>query len=418
MPDREIKVLFVNSMYKGGGAENIMRQLYEKLPEKYNVKTYCIVGRQNDISNDVKVIYKSVLSRSINFVIRKNTEYMILHDAFSLGRILKFIEKHQIDIVHFHNLHGNYLGIRDVVEIAKRCRVIWTLHDMWAVTGHCAQPINCLSWRTDNEIPCAGCDYLELAPSLRKQKTAKLIQEKKKSFTNQNIQFTVPSIWLKKQLENSFLCNENICIVENGVDLETFQKRDKTAERMKNKIDTDKVIFLFSANGINNLYKGLDILIQALNMCRYKERILLVAAGGGKLDGLSKELEIFDIGRIESDKQMNSIYALADVFIMPSRAENYPCSVLESMASGTPVIGSDVGGIPEQISENTGWIFCDGDSDGLRVIIDKIAEGKYNLAEYANQCRKRAQSVFKKEIMLWRYYELYCRMFEESKEQK
>ncbi len=413
MSDREIKVLFVNSFYKGGGAENIMRQLYENLPEMYNVTAYCIVGREKDVPYDVEVIYKSVLSRAANLIIRKNTEYMMLHDKFSLGKILKLIEIHKIDIVHFHNLHGNYLGIRDVVKIAKKCKVIWTLHDMWAVTGHCAQPIRCLRWRTDNEIPCAKCDNLELAPPLRRQKTAKLIQEKRKAFTNKNIQFVVPSIWLKKRLENSFLCNEDISVIENGVDLESFKKKDKTAERQKNKIDTFKTIFLFSANGMNNPYKGLDILIQALNRCRYKERILLLAVGGGKLDGLSEELEIYNVGRIESDKQMNRIYALADVFIMPSRAENYPCSVLESMASGTPVIGSDVGGIPEQISEDTGWIFCDGDSDGLSMIIDQIAEGTYNLTEYADQCRKRAQSVFRKEIMLWRYYELYCRLLGE-----
>ncbi len=77
------------------------------------------------------------------------------------------------------------------------------------------------------------------------------------------------------------------------------------------------------------------------------------------------------------------------------------------------MIGSDVGGIPEQISEDTGWIFCDGDSEKLCMIIDQIAAGKYNLTEYAKRCRKRAQSVFCKERMLWRYYELYCRLIEE-----
>lgn len=414
MLDREIKVLFVNSFYRGGGAENIMRQLYEKLPKQYsNVKVYCVVGREKDVQNDVEVIYKSILSRAVNLVIRKNTEYMILHDKRSLDKILNFIEIHKIDIVHFHNLHGNYFGIRDVEKIARKCKVIWTLHDMWAVTGHCAYPIRCLKWRTDNGILCTRCDNLKLPPLLRKQKTAKLIQEKMEAFINQDIHFVVPSIWLKKQLEKSFLCNEDISIIENGVDLAIFQKKDKAVERMKNKINTSKTIFLFSANGMNNPYKGLDILIQALNRCRYKERILLMAVGGGTLDDLSEELELYNVGRIESDEQMNSIYALADVSIIPSRAENYPCSVLESMASGTPVIGSDVGGIPEQITEDVGWIFSDGDSDGLSIIIDQIAEGKYNLTEYADQCRKKVQSVLSMEIMIQRYYELYCELLEE-----
>ncbi len=111
---------------------------------------------------------------------------------------------------------------------------------------------------------------------------------------------------------------------------------------------------------------------------------------------------------------MNELYSLSDVFIIPSRAENFPCTILESLASGTPVIASDVGGIAEQIDADTGWLFDMGNAERLAEIIDALPDNKGRLHIMNGRCRKRAEDSFSEEKMLKEYYQLYLRVMEEK----
>ena len=113
------------------------------------------------------------------------------------------------------------------------------------------------------------------------------------------------------------------------------------------------------------------------------------------------------MGYIDDDEQMKELYNAADVFILPSRAENFPCSVLESMASGTPVIGSRAGGIVEQIDVQTGWLFDVGDSQQLADIINRLWDEKDRFSDMGIQCRERVINLFGEDQMLRKYNELY-----------
>ena len=97
---------------------------------------------------------------------------------------------------------------------------------------------------------------------------------------------------------------------------------------------------------------------------------------------------------------------MCDVFVMPSRAENFPCTILECMSAGTPVIASNVGGIPEIITKDTGWLFNYGDKFELVKLIENLGSNK-DLEKKGRYCRKYILNNYSESAMIKRYYEIY-----------
>lgn len=186
-----------------------------------------------------------------------------------------------------------------------------------------------------------------------------------------------------------------------------FVKKPKENVRKKYNILQEKIVLLFVANSLDSSYKGMDVLEKALGLVDKKDRYELVIVGKGRQFSFSQEYHCHYTGYINNDVVMNELYNLADVFILPSRAENFPCSVLESMSAGTPVIASAVGGISEQIDDKTGWLFEVGNYRHLAQIINMIPEKVDELHDMGIQCRKRVEEHFTEEKMLRSYQRLY-----------
>ena len=139
----------------------------------------------------------------------------------------------------------------------------------------------------------------------------------------------------------------------------------------------------------------------------------LLVIGQGLGDSvISREFGIKEFGYVSTTAMMNEIYAMADVFIIPSVAENFPCVALEALASGTPVIGSDAGGIPEIVSKDVGWIFPSRDSAALAQTISSAFSNTKQLDMMRPACRHRAEKLYTLDGMLEKYkclYEELCR---------
>ncbi len=402
-----MKVLYVNTAYYGGGAEKIARQLYDGMYTIYHIETIFLAGKTKK-SNEIEVIYGNKLVPNILNEVRSRVfNEGRLRDLYTRKKILSIIKKEKIDIVHFHNIHGNYIGIEDIKIISKYCNIIWTLHDMWSMTGHCAYPINCEEWLLSG---CKRCKQKKLYPSIHWNCTKKILRKKQECFQGTGIHYVVPSEWLKMQCKKSFLKNEDIVVIQNGVDLQQFQMLNKKEIRKKLQIPEERFVIAFSANDILSPYKGADILQKALNMLPEKNNYYLIILGNGILSGLDNALEFLSPGKIRDDSVMNEYYSAADLFVIPSRAENFPCVVLESLASGTPILGSAVGGIVEQIDNEVGWTFESGNASDLRDKIIMISKKRNEVDNMRFFCRKKAESIFPIEKMLEQYYKLYIKI--------
>ncbi len=401
-----MNVLIVNSTFTGGGAEKIARQLYYGLSHNSDVNTFFIAGKLIKSNEEVVGIYDycKIWIQFFNKAKNLLTSNARKKDRISRNFIISFIKSHDIDIVHFHNIHGNYIGMEDIGEIAKHCRVIWTLHDMWALTGHCAHPIECSGWLYND---CKKCHDLQLYPKMFFDKAYNAYKVKEEGFVGKDITFIVPSMWLMEQCKKSFLSKEKIFLIYNGVNTSVFYPLSKKRIRKKYNIQKEKIILMFAANSISSSYKGAEVLEKALEMINEKEKYELIIVGKDEKKSFQSLFQCHYFGYIDSDDKMNELYNLADVFVLPSKAENFPCTVLESMAAGTPVIGSRAGGIVEQIDDETGWMFDVGNSQQLAEIINDLPNKRKEMSDMSIQCRKKIVNFFSENKMIKQYYELY-----------
>lgn len=401
-----MNVLIVNSYFEGGGAEKVARQIYYGLEGNQNINVFFLCGRAEERKRCKSIYVKGNIHYIVNRFMCAAQNNQRRRDRYAINKIVRMIKEKKIDIVHFHNIHGNYMGIRDIENISKHCKIIWTLHDMWALTGHCAYALQCNKWQARE---CKPCNQKKLYPKIRMDVAHSRYLEKKKAYTNRKILFVTPSKWLYEECQKSMLKNERIKLIYNGVDTKIYRPQNKKALRKKYAVDEQKIVLIFAANQLDNPYKGTQILKSALENVENKSKYALLICGKSRSSSISKEYIEYNMGYVEDDMKMSELYALSDVFILPSIAENFPCTILESMACGTPVIASRVGGIVEQIDEGTGWTFDVGDEEQLRKIIENLQmDNSYKAM--ANNCRVKIEKQYSENRMLQEYERLYALM--------
>lgn len=400
-----MKVLLINTKYQGGGAEKVARQLYQGLPD-YGVQTVFLAGRSRDKAGSVPAIYSSFGRRAWNYMNRRLHNNAIRHDPYAVGKILRCIEREQPDLVHFHNVHGHYMGVADIARIAGVKPVVWTLHDMWALTGHCCICIDdCTAW---HENGCAHCDKLSTYSQLRRDDSANLLRLKKTAFAGKGIYFVTPSRWLEGQVRNSYLGGENIRTICNGVDVKHFLCLDKAEVRKKHGIPQHKKILMFLGTPLDNEIKGIRYLIQTLELLPKKEEYFLLMVGDCSQLGRIKEAFAHkDFGYVKETGMLNEIYAAADLFIFPSIHESAGLMAVEAGASGTACIAFDSEGIPEAVTDEVGWLVPRREPEKLRDCIQNAFADRERLQKKGQLFRKAAEQTFSTEKMLQQYADLY-----------
>lgn len=398
-----MNILYVNTYYTGGGAEKMMRYLYKNMSGD-NIKSLCIVGRGSvETIDDVPVIYYKFGEKVITTFIGIALKNTLLKTNKAKRRIIEYIEQNDIDIVHFHNLHGNYLGLEDIAEIKKKCKnVIITLHDMWAFTGICTHAIECKEWYLSE---CKRCQGNLMTKSCWFSKN--LLCHKKETLACKGITFVTPSRWLYKMTQLSYLSKEKVITINNGIDLNKFTLHDQTEVRKKYGISVQKNIILFLANGITNVFKGYSFLVDALEMILNKSDYELLIVGNKENEKINLDYKTHSMGFIESEEILSELYSAADIFILPSVADVYPYTPMESIASGTPVVAFDIGGIPEIVSEEVGWIVSQQNAKALAECIRSIFDEQKLLQRKSMCCRRYAEERFSIDIMIEQYRKLY-----------
>ncbi len=398
-----MNILLVNTTYLGGGAEKVTRQLFYGNYDG-DINMHLLVGRGNPQDDFYEIIYDRKLPYFFSRAYGKLAPYR-RYDRYAAARIIDAVKKYNIDVVHLQNIHGNYMGIRDVEMISRHCRVIWTLHDMWAFTGHCAHAFDCAKWKDGN---CRHCPMPQTYPPIHSDCADRMLRVKKESFTGNNITFVSPSQWLADRFQESVLSKERIEIIHNGIDCTRFCPKDRTQLRAKYNIPDDKNVIIFAASNLNSQFRSFSHLLEALEGVSNKSDYCLVVLG--KCDdeiAFNDEFNVFMMGYISDEEVMSELYALSDVYITPSLADNFPCTTIESFACGTPVIAFASGGLKEQITPDTGWLVTAGDAAALADAINDAFFDRQRLNRMRAKCRERAQTLYSEKAMLQKYEKLY-----------
>ncbi|MBI5561766.1 MAG: glycosyltransferase family 4 protein [Deltaproteobacteria bacterium] len=305
------------------------------------------------------------------------------------GELLRSDAVRDADIVHFHNTHGGFLNLWAVSEMSRRKRVVWTLHDQWALTGHCAYSFACERWKTG----CGACPDLKIYPAISVDTTRILWKLKARAYKKGRFTVTAPSKWLYDMLPQSMFAENHKRHILNAVDTEIFKPMDRAGIRSALGVPQDRFVITFAANfGATNPFKGFQYLREALRRLSghggYNPYLLVI--GSKKKNPPAEDLafEGMTVGFIKDYALMARYTAASDLYVVPSIAENSPLVVLESLACGTPVAAFDVGGVPELVRhKDTGYVARYKDSDDLAAGIGWFMElGKEGLAGMRQRC--------------------------------
>ncbi len=407
----EMNILYLNTTWQCGGAEKVAAQLFWGMRSRGH-QTWQIVSydtKNSKLPEGVHVIYRSRLMRIFNRLITGNHGNKSLHIWYSRRYIRSFIRRHQIDVVHLHNAHDNFLGIRDIADIASVCPVVWTLHDFWAMTGHCTYPHGCDDrWQEG----CRTCECLGSYPALRKDVAGQLFQEKQRTFRKQKIVFTVPSEWMRRQFEGSHLQGLPCVRIYNSLDTGLWQPFEKQEIRKEYQMDFKGNIIGFIAADPEKKLKGMDYLLEALERIPDPERYLLLIAGreSDKLKKLDAGFQVRHFGYLHTQKELNEFYALADLLVNPSVYETFGLTNIEAMACGTPVAAFPVCTMPEIVKEPCGWLAKEVSGQALAEVIKEAFADPGTLKAKGRACREWVEETFSEEKMMRAFEEMYERL--------
>ncbi len=282
--------------------------------------------------------------------------------------------------------------------------IVWTLHDMNPFTGGCHYAADCKRSRS----MCGACP--QLGSANERDLSRAIWRRKAKAFSSLaegQLHIVTPSKWLQKEAQASALFQQvPVSVIANGLDTNDFSPRDSAGLKSALGIPEDAKVVLFAADSVDNQRKGFSLLLDAMKDMDSLHKLFFLSIGGGQAHCPVEHY--IHLGNIENDLLMSMIYSLANVFVIPSLQDNLPNTVIESMACGTPVIGFDLGGIPDMVRHGqTGLLVEALNVAGLRQAIEALLKDATKRGEMSHQCRHVAVAEYDEQIQARRYAELY-----------
>lgn len=267
----------------------------------------------------------------------------------------------QADIINLH-WTPDLLDVKSMPEILSGKRIIWTLHDQNSFTGGCHYAGDCLKFQTF----CHACPQLD--SNSERDPAFQQWQVKKLAYDAIDFEIVTTSKWLAEQAKTSALfAGRQIYVIPYGLPLGLFQPRPTQDLRQKFGLSEDDFVLMFGTHAHTNRM-GFQSLKQLLEVIppRLQGKRVVVAALGHFNGGFPKRIPLLELGFVGDPSRLAEFYSMADAYVLPAVEDNLPNTAMEVMACGTPVVGFEIGGMPDMVQHgDTGWLAKLGDVDGL-----------------------------------------------------
>lgn len=275
------------------------------------------------------------------------------------------------DIVHGHNLQGDYFDLRALVAISARVPTMLTLHDMWLLTGHCAYALGCDRWKRG----CGDCPDLQLDPPIQRDATRENLRRKQDVFARSTLHVVTPSRWLADQVRDSLLAPvvKTVTVIPNGVDTTVFNPAGRIAARAALGLRADAFVVLLTTGSHGSMWKDdgtLKDCVRRLSELRLSKPIQFVTVG--RDSAVVAGSPTLAVPFQHDARMMAKYFQAADLYLHAARADTCPLTVLEAMACGTPVVATRIGGIPEQVDERTGVLVAPRNGREMADAVERI----------------------------------------------
>ena len=397
-----LKILQINTVCGSGSVGRIAVDIYHTL-EKNGDKGMIAYGRRTAPEGIRAFRFGSPLDMGAHVL---STFFRGEH-GFASGRqtkrLIGRIRKWNPDVIHLQNIHGFVLQVEILFAYLKEAGkpVVWTLHDCWPYTGHCAfyDYTACEGWKTG----CRACrEYQRTYPyALFRNHTIQNYERKRTAFTGvADLTIVTPSRWLAGEVKQSFLKEYPVQVIPNGIDRKCFRPV-KSLLRQRLGLEGRFVIL-----GVANVWerrKGLEYFVKLSGRLSGEYKVILIGLSKKQIKSLPEN--IIGLERTSSAEELAEYYSMADVFVNATLEDNFPTTNLEALACGTPVITFNTGGSPESVDESCGQVVPKGDTEALIKAIRQEREAP----RQSESCLKRAER-YDKYDRFQEYVELYHRL--------
>lgn len=305
------------------------------------------------------------------------------------------------DIIHLHWING-LLSLKTLNKIKKP--VVWTMRDMWPMTGGCHYAMGCERYKTG----CGQCPELSSKTDLD---ISHLISKVKRASLPKNIKLVGISHWLTKCAEDAKVFEELIIqTISNNIDIKSFFPVTQEVAREILGLPNKKII-LVGSQSTTNFYKGFDLFVEAINKLVNKN-IHLVVFGKTKPNALTEiNVPYTNLGFLSDHISLRLAYSAADVFVAPSRMEAFGKTLAESMACGVPVVCFNATGPIDIVDhKKTGYLAKAYDTEDLANGIEWVINSP-NYQELRDNARNKVVDNWSPEIIAQKYIELYKKIF-------
>lgn len=396
-----MKVAYINSVVGYGSTGRIVYQLSHM--DGIQGKVY--YGRkENNTDADAYRMTKFIgnAKHAMSTFVKGNHGFSNTQETKDM---VEDLMKFNPSLVHLHNLHGFYLDMEVLFEFLRETQVpvVWTLHDCWSFTGHCAhfEASGCEKWKNGCEGRCPGAlSYpYTFNPYCAKKNYAKKNELVHLLGRNQ-MTIVTPSNWLEDRVKESFLKDFPVRTIHTGINTEVFYYRNSVFRKHHDIINKYMILAVAS---VWYKDKGLDDLVRIANHLK-QNQVLVIVGVNERQKHLFTGLNVICVNRTADVNELCEIYSSADVLINPTYQDTFPTVNLEAMACGTPVITYQTGGSPESLTNKTGIVIEKGNVQEMEHTIEQLQKKEIILE--SKHCVEQARR-YKEENMLLAYRALY-----------
>ena len=397
-------LLQINVSANWGSTGKIAEQI-GLLAQKSGWNSYIAYGRYMNSSSNKLIKIGSMLDVYEHYVENVFLDNEGRASRRATKKFLKIVDKIKPDLVHLHNIHDHYLNYELLFRYlaVKKIPVVWTQHDLWAITGHCFYFGDCNRWKEEC-YDCEVSNWFSLDFSKRNHRYKKNIIA-----ALPYLKIVTVSDWLAGIIRQSHLKDRFIEVVHNGIDLNVFRPQKKNFFSNEGIVKGKKI--LLGVASVWNKRKGLEDLFKLAESLPIEEYILIIVGKVSEKKYILKDCQgnscqIIFIDRTQNQKELAMLYSMADILLSLSYGETFGMTMVEAYACGTPCIVYDNTAQPELITPDTGRVARTGDiGDVLRCIYEMI-NGDFK-SIHAKDCRQRAEQMYDKNKCFEKYLILY-----------
>jgi len=379
-----------------GQVANFMHSIGEYATTKGITYRYAVGAHPNKKHHDF-LVYPFSFLRLLSKALSRLTGNFDYHFKIGTKRLIRWIDKENPDLVHIHNLHGDYINLEMLIHYlkVKKIPVVFSLHDTWLFTGKCFDYENdeCLRWKK----LCKKCPQKKRYPAwLFGDASTKNFLRKKALFSNFDSAIYVTNFeWLRSQLSKTLLKAKNAYCIYNGIDTTKFSSNSKIIRKEFHIPENKRIILCYADKWENNSL----LTVQQLTEIMGNDYQIIILNAPKKY--VTKKAIV--IPKMKNKSLITDCFAAASIFINFSVNNVFPMENLYAFASGTPVFAFAFGGTPEQMNDFVGRIIPDYDPIRIK---KEIIDFLNRHSNYELDCQKRAEefSILK---TVKQYYEVY-----------